>query len=91
MRFCPWTRRVERRPFHTEAVQQTQDCTSHPAQKSETTRICNHPSPQFECKAFAPGPLGSFDGVPPILQQMMMEIDLDRTNFRAGTAQRGSV
>src|SRR5208282_2918335 len=87
----PHTHRVEDRARKPQSVKDAKSLAHRPTAKRVDPRMKHSRAPSPEHHPLTRLCSSRFGGVAPVLQKVMMQIDLYRTNARAGAAQRRRV
>src|ERR1700722_3928582 len=82
----PGTHGIERRAVETEAVRDAQCHPCQTAHKTKTRGTLHGPLPNFEAHPLGPGTSGMIDGVTPVFEKVMMQIDFHRASIGARAA-----
>src|SRR6516225_2558440 len=78
--FGPCAHGIERRSFETDGVDHTHRHAAKPSEKPEPARTGHHPAEEFHPEALPCRMRACADRIPPIVQQVMMQIDVYRAN-----------
>jgi len=82
----PGTHGIERRAVEAEAVRDAQRDSRQAAHDTKTRGTPHGPFPNFEAHPLGPGTSGMIDGVTPVFEKVMMQIDFHRASIGARAA-----
>ena len=82
----PGTHGIERGAVETEAVRDAQSHACEASKDTETRGTLHGPLPDFETHPLSPGTSGMIDGVTPVFEKVMMQINFHRASIGARAA-----
>jgi len=77
---------IERRAVEAEAARDAQRDSRQAAHDTKTQGTPHGPFPNFEAHPLSPGASGMIDGVTPVFEKVMMQIDFHRASIGARAA-----